>query len=302
MDGWMGNERSISGIVAAVMTPFDAAGDLDADAARALLRVLEARGVHGLFVAGSTGEAWALEDDERVRLAELALEIARGEIPVLAGSGRSATRSAVGLGKRLAAAGVDAIVLPPPEFVHPSEPELFDHFGEIAAGVRCGVVLYNIPQLAGYPITPALAARVAGACPNLCALKDTSGDLTTTLAFRAALPQRVAVLTGADPLLLPVLLAGGQGAVLGSASVFPQLSVAVFEHWRAGDTAAAQQAQSRLLPFWLFAARTTLPAAYKAAARMLGLPAGEPRHPVAALAADREAELRRVLTSMGLLP
>lgn len=295
-------DGALAGIIPAVVTPFDASGALDVGAAGTILRHLKAGGVHGFFVAGSTGEAWALDDDERVRLAAVAVEVAGGDVPVFAGSGRPSTRATVALAARLAAAGVDAIVLPPPDFVRPSETELLDHFGAAAGAVRCGVVLYNIPQLTGYGLSAALAGRAAGACDGLQALKDSSGDFTLTCEFRRALPDRVAVFTGSDPLLLPLLQAGGQGAVLGSAGVFPELAVAVYERWRAGDLAGAQEAQSRLLPFSLFT-RTcgaTFPAAYKAAAEIVGLPAGAPRRPVAPLAADRRRELERILASMGV--
>ncbi len=296
-----GAVTEIGGIIPAVVSPFDESGAVDWEVARVILQTLKKHGVNGLFVAGSTGEAWALDDDERVRLAEIAVEVADGDVRVLAGSGRSSTRATVALAKRLAAAGVDGVVLPPPDFVRPKEEELLVHFAEVATAVSCTVALYNIPQLTGYGLSPALAARVADAAGNVRALKDSSGDITLTLDFRRRLPDRVAVLTGADPLLLPLLLAGGQGAVLGSASVFPELALAVFERWRRKDLLGAQEAQSRLLPFWLFAQRTTLPAAYKAAAEIVGLPAGVPRRPVAPLSPDQRNTLREVLKSMGVL-
>ncbi len=289
----------LAGIVPAVITPFDGAGALDIAAARTILQRLKEQGVHGFFVAGSTGEAWALDDDERIRLAELALEVAGGAVPVFTGSGRASTRATLALARRLAAAGVDAVVLPPPDFVRPKEDELLAYFGEVAAAVPCKVVLYNIPQFTGYGLSPALVGRVAAACENLAALKDSCGDLTLTLEFRRVLPERVGVFTGADPLVLAVLLGGGQGAVLGSASVFPALSLAVFDAWRTGNLAAARDAQARLLPFWLFARGPTFPAAYKAAAELLGLPAGIPRAPVPPLAASQREELARVLTAIG---
>ena len=291
--------NTLAGIIPAAVTPFDAGGALDLGAARVIFRYLKEQGVHGLFVAGSTGESWSLDDDERVRLAEVAVDVARGDIPVFVGSGRSATRATIALALRCSAAGVDAVVLPPPDFVRPSEDELLAHFAAVAAAVRCQVVLYNIPQFTGYALTPALAARVAAACENLVAVKDSCGDLTLTLELRRMLPERVAVFTGADPLLLPVLLGGGQGAVLGSASVFPALSLAVFDAWRGGDLVRAREAQSRLLPFWLFARGSTFPAAYKAAAALLGLPAGAPRAPVTPLSAERSEELRRLLAAIG---
>jgi len=293
--------KELAGIIPAAITPFDPSGAVDLAAARVLFGRLKGHGVHGLFVAGSTGESWSLDDDERVRLAEVALDVAGGDIPVVVGSGRSSTRAALALATRCAAAGVDAVVLPPPDFVRPTEDELLAHFAAVAAAVRCKIVLYNIPQFTGYGLTPTLAARVAAACENLAAIKDSCGDLTLTLEFRRLLPERIAVFTGADPLLLAVLLGGGQGAVLGSASVFPALSLAVFDAWRRGDLAAAREAQKRLLPFWLFARGATFPAAYKAAAELLGLPAGRPRAPVAPLPATQLDELKRVLAAIGAL-
>src|SRR5262249_42458087 len=192
----------LAGIIHAVITPFDSAGALDCGALRTVLQRLKDQGVHGFFVAGSTGEAWALDDDERVQVAELALEVAGGAVPVFTGSGRSSTRATLALARRLEAAGVDSIVLPPPDFVRPRDDELLAHFGEVASAVSCGVVLYNIPQFTGYGLSPALVGRVAAACENFVALKDSCGDLTLTLEFRRALPERVAVFTGADPLLL----------------------------------------------------------------------------------------------------
>src|SRR4029453_8606446 len=101
-----------------------------------------------------------------------------------------------------AAAGVDGVVLPPPDFVRPKDDELLAHFAEVAGAVSSKIVLYNIPQFTGYGLSVALVSRVAAACDNFAALKDSCGELTLTLEFRRVLPERVALFTGADPLLL----------------------------------------------------------------------------------------------------
>jgi 4-hydroxy-tetrahydrodipicolinate synthase len=291
----------LRGVFSAMITPFDRNENVDEGAFETLLNWTISKGVNGVFVVSSTGESWALSFEEKVRLFQLAVAVVKGRVPVIAGVGVPSTREAVRLAEAAQAAGVDSLCAVPPSFVRPTQDELVAHYSALAQASTLPLLLYNIPMLAGNVLGAPAVRILAERFPQIAGIKDSSGDLTLLNDLVLQRRPDFSVVTGIDTLVLPGLLAGGQGAILGSANVCPQLALDIVRLFDAGRLEDARAVQNRLTRFWLAMGLGSFPAPVKAAVELLGLPAGAPRRPVMSLDADRREALRRELRAMGVI-
>lgn len=288
----------LRGVYAAMITPFDKNENVDEKACETLLNWTIGKGINGVFVVSSTGESWALSFDEKVWLFQLAVAVVKKRVPVIAGVGVPSTREATRLAEAAQAAGVDYLCAAPPSFVRPTQDELITHYSALAETTSVPLLLYNIPLLAGNVLSTPAVRILAERFPRIAGIKDSSGDLTLLNDLLLQRRPDFSVVPGIDTLVLPGLLAGSQGAILGSANVCPELALEVVRLFDAGRLAEAWVVQNRLTRFWLAMGLGSFPAPVKAAMELLGLPAGAPRSPIAPLAADRRETLRRELQAM----
>jgi 4-hydroxy-tetrahydrodipicolinate synthase len=291
----------LRGVFSAMITPFDKNENVDEQAMETLLNWSINKGVNGVFVVSSTGESWALSFEEKVRLFQFAVAVVKKRVPVIAGVGVPSTREAVRLAEAAQAAGVDYLCAVPPSFVRPTQDELVAHYSALAQATTVPLLLYNIPMLAGNVLGTPAVRFLTERFPRIVGIKDSSGDLTLLNDLLLQRRSDFSVVTGIDTLVLPGLLAGSQGAILGSANVCPELALEVVRLFDAGKLAEAWTVQNRLTRFWLAMSLGSFPAPVKAAVELLGLPAGAPRRPVAPLDADRREALRRELQAMGVV-
>lgn len=290
----------LRGIYSAMITPFDKNENIDEKAYEAIINWTIGKGITGVFTVASTGESWALSVEEKIRLFQLTVAIVQNRVPVIAGVGAPATRESIQLAEAAQKAGVDYLCAAPPSFVRPNQDEMIAHFGAIARATNTPLILYNIPMLAGNilgtPGVKTLTERFA----QIIGIKDSGGDLTVLNDLVIGRRSDFSVVTGIDTLVLPGLLAGSQGAILGSANVCPDLSLQVLRLFDEGRWEEARQLQNRLTRFWLAMGLGSFPAPVKAAMELIGLPAGAPRAPVAPLDEARRELLRRELHEMGV--
>lgn len=291
----------LRGVYAAMITPFDKNENVDEKACETLLNWTIGKGINGVFVVSSTGESWALSFEEKVRLFQLAVAVVKKRVPVIAGVGVPSTREATRLAEAAQAAGVDYLCAAPPSFVRPTQDELITHYSALAETTSVPLLLYNIPLLAGNVLSTPAVRILAERFPRIAGIKDSSGDLTLLNDLLLRRRPDFSVVPGIDTLVLPGLLAGSQGAILGSANVCPELTLEVARLFDAGRLAEAWVVQNRLTRFWLAMGLGSFPAPVKAAMELLGLPAGAPRRPIAPLDTDRRETLRRELQAMGVV-
>lgn len=292
----------LRGIIPPVVTPMTADQELDLPGLRKHIDLMLARGVHGIFVLGTTGEFYALDEREKLLVVVDAIAHVGGRSPVFVGTGAETTREVIRLTKmaeREGAAGVSVIT---PYFIKPNQSELADHFRRVAESTSLPVVLYNNPATCGgLAIEPETVARLAEV-PNVVGIKDSSGDLQNTIEIIRQTPRdRFSVLNGRDTLILAALQAGAQGAIPASCNIAPDLCVGIYESFTRGEIEAAREFQSRLHGVRMAMALGTGNGAVKEAMTLLGRSAGPMRAPVMPFGDAQKAKLKAILEKAGLL-
>lgn len=294
--------RALDGILAPAATPFDANGDLLPAAFRANVHAHVAAGLSGIVVAGSSGEAPLLAEDERGVL----LELARGEVPddrwLVAGVGGESTRLTIARARAAAQRGADRVLVVAPHYFGTGvmTPEaLRAHFLRVADASPIPVLLYNIPKFAHLVLEPALVHELARH-GNVAGMKDSAGDLEQLAGYLEAQGPGFTVLTGHAPTLARVVAMGVRGAVLAVSLFAPDLALETLQLARAGDAAGAAAAQERLTPLGRDVAGALGPAGIKAAMDLVGLEGGAPRAPLLPLSAEARARVARLLRDAGI--
>ena len=239
-----------SGMMPALVTPFDGRGELDLGATEAILERHVAAGVDGIVALGSTGEFSHLEGNERRYFAERVAGILDGRVPLVVGVGTSGTREAISLSRHAESAGADAVVAVSPFYWGVGEEALFQHFAAVSKSVSIPTMIYNFPMLTGIDLSPALVRRLAEECPNVTGIKDTVQVYMHTVdVIRDVKPVRpdFSVLVGFEDQILPSLLAGSDGAISGLSNIAPELFVNLVRAFEDGDLQRAAELHRRVL-------------------------------------------------------
>lgn len=245
----------LSGSITALATPFTAAGpldgDIDFDAWERLLRAQLASGTQVIVVAGSTGEANALSDDEYEALLRRAVEIVGKRIPVLAGTGLSNTAKTIALTRRAAACGADAALVVTPPYVRPTQAGLVAHYRAVADDGALPVVLYNVPGRTGCDLLPATVATLVDH-PRIVAIKEARAEPERMAELMALRSPGFAVLSGDDPTATRAMLAGADGVISVASNAIPASMRRLCDLARGGHRAEAQSLDAELQPVFDF--------------------------------------------------
>ncbi|HEV7759099.1 MAG TPA: 4-hydroxy-tetrahydrodipicolinate synthase, partial [Acidimicrobiales bacterium] len=204
----MGSAR-FGKVLTAMVTPFDDDGALDLDGAAQLARWLVAHGNDGLVVAGTTGEAPTLSDDEKVELWQAVRQAV--DVPLLAGTGSNDTRHTIGLSERAAGCGVDGLLVVAPYYNRPPQSGLDAHMRAVAAATDLPVVMYDVPSRTARRIEVDTIVRLAREVPTIVGLKDARGNPTEAARIAADTPDDFDLYSGDDGLTLPLLSVGAVG-------------------------------------------------------------------------------------------
>ncbi|MGR6090348.1 dihydrodipicolinate synthase family protein [Brevibacterium sp. CSND-B09] len=282
---------SISGILAAIATPFDGDENLVESALRAHVRRQLDAGIHGIFALGTNGEFYAQSADERAEAARIVIDEVAGAVPVVIGAGAATTRETIAIAADAAAAGADALSIITPYFAAASQVEIENHFRAVADSVDVPVIVYNIPARTGNVVAPATLEKLA-AVDNITAVKDSSGNFDTILQYLERTDRETFdVISGNDSLILWTLLAGGAGGISGIANIYPQTMASIYDLFVAGDTDAARTAQDSIRPIRNCLALGNPNTVVKAAANERGFGLGPARAPFNALSDEAKKQV-----------
>jgi 4-hydroxy-2-oxoglutarate aldolase len=285
----------LEGVLAPVVTPFDdRTGEVDRVGFERNLRAHAKAGLHGVVVAGSTGEAPLLDEAERAALVASARAVLPDDRLVIAGAGAESTRTALRLARRAATEGADAVIVVSPHYYGEAMTPhaLLAHYRRVADESRIPVVLYNIPKYMHFALPAGVVAELARH-DNVVGIKDSSGDLGLLAGYLTARSDAFRVLTGSGASFTPALAHGAAGGILAVSTFAPGLALEAYDASVRGDREGAVAAQERLGPLAAEIVGGFGVAGVKAALDYVGLAGGAPRPPLLPL---RGAEREHVAT------
>lgn len=284
-------------ILTAMVTPFDATGEIDWNATENLINYLIANGTDGLVVSGTTGESPTLSEQEKLDLFRFAVKVVDGRVPVIAGTGSYNTRDSIILTKQAENAGVDGIMLVTPYYNKPSQEGMYQHFKAIAQSTSLPIVLYNIPGRSVVNLSVETVIRLS-AIRNIVAIKEASGNLDAMAEIIEKTPEDFSLYSGDDGLTLPTLAIGGTGVISVAAHIIGNEMQAMIHKFQSGNLAGAAKDHRKLLPIMKVLFATPNPTSVKAALNSNGIPVGGVRLPMIPLNDGELAVLHSVLNTL----
>ena len=282
-------------IVTAMITPFDAAGNVDLAEAQRLAKWLVERGNDGLVIAGSTGEGMALDARERGALIGAVKNAVGSSAVVIANVGTSDTRSTISAARHAQESKADALLVVVPPYNKPTQSGMIAHYSAIASAAPIPIMVYNIPGRTAANMLPETLLEIHARNRNVSGVKESSGDLKQIGTILRDRPEGFAVLAGDDHLFLPCLAMGADGVVGVASHLCSREYRAMFEAFHAGDTTKAAAIHASLLGLIDTLFQTTSPIAIKWAMNQLGFSAGECRLPLDGMPDALAAKLRPLL-------
>ena len=289
-----------TGTGTALVTPFRTDGSLDEPALRRLVERQIRAGVEFLVPCGTTGESPTLTHQEHLRLVEITVEVAKGEIPVLAGAGGYNTAEVIALARELAALGADGILSVTPYYNKPTQEGLFQHYRAIAEAVSLPIILYSVQGRTGVNIEPSTVKRLAE-IENIVGIKEASGNVSQMAAILNAVPENFIVLSGDDAITLSLIALGGRGVISVVSNEIPAEMSQLVRLALHGDYAGARAIHRRYHPLMEINFVESNPIPVKAAMAEMGLLEAVWRLPLVAPKVENRARVRAVLESLGLV-
>ncbi len=288
------------GSMVALVTPMHADGALDAAALRRLVDFHVENGTDALVVVGTTGESATLDLDEHCEVIRLAVEQARGRLPVIAGTGANATSEAIELTRCAEGAGADACLLVTPYYNKPTQEGLYRHFKAVAEAVPVPQILYNVPGRTACDLLPETVERLAP-IPNIVGIKEATGNLDRARDILRRCGDRLDLYSGDDATALDCILLGAKGDISVTANVAPRLMHEMCALARAGRESEARAINARLLGLHknLFIESNPIPV--KWALQQMGLVEGGIRLPLTPLAERYHETVRQAMRMAGAM-
>lgn len=242
--------KRFRGVYTALITPFTLGGLVDEESMARIIDHQIRDGIDGLVPCGTTGESPTLSHAEHDRVVALTVELARGRVPVIAGTGSNATSEAIRLSKHAEHSGVDAVLLVNPYYNKPTQKGLFLHFKAIAESVSIPCVLYNIKGRTGVNLETDTLARLAQECSNIVAVKEASGSIDQMRSVIGRKLKDFTVLSGDDNMAVDLIEAGGDGVISVAANLLPSMIHEMIHLALDGDIVAARAKERLLSPFF----------------------------------------------------
>lgn len=278
-------------------TPFQADGQLDLDAFARLIQGQLAGGTQGLVVAGSTGEAHALSDDELALVVAKAIAVVAGRVPLLVGTGSANTAKTIAATRRARDLGADAALIVTPYYVRPTQQGLLQHYRAIADAVELPIVLYNVPGRTGCDLLPATVAQLA-AHPRIVAIKEAVADAQRMQDLLALRSFSFQVLSGDDGSACRALLAGADGVISVANNLVPAQFRALCDAARGGHRDRAEALDAQLQPLFDALGLESNPIPLKWGLSTQGLGSAQPRLPLVELSVSHRERLRELLSTL----
>ncbi|HEY2457203.1 MAG TPA: 4-hydroxy-tetrahydrodipicolinate synthase [Candidatus Acidoferrum sp.] len=288
-----------TGCGTAMVTPFRQSGSLDEVCLRRLIQRQIDQGIDFLVPCGTTGESPTLSHVEHLRVVQIAVEMAEGNIPVLAGAGGYNTAEIIAMAREVASIGADGILSVTPYYNKPTQEGLYQHFKAIAASTQLPIILYSVQGRTGVNIEPATVKRLAE-IDNIVGIKEASGNISQMSTILNCVPDDFIVLSGDDAITLPLIALGGRGVISVVSNEIPADMTQLVHLALKNDFAGARQLHRRFLPLMEVNFIESNPIPVKAAMAEMKLLEPVWRLPLVPPKPECLARIRAVLASLGL--
>ena len=289
-----------SGAMTAMVTPFKNKA-IDEEAFRAFIEWQISEGIHGLVPCGTTGESATLSHAEHEQVIEICIDQVAGRIPVLAGAGSNNTEEAIALTKFAQKAGADGALLITPYYNKPTQEGLYRHYKAIATAVDFPLVPYNVPGRTGCNMLPPTVAKLAEEFPNICGIKEATGDMAQASMVLESVPARFSLLSGDDLTAFPAIMLGGRGVISVTSNIAPARVVAMCNACMSGDVVKARELHHALFPLNKAMFMVSNPIPVKTALNMMGKMSSEMRLPLCEMNEEEQKKLTDILKEQGII-
>lgn len=291
---------AFTGAGVALVTPFKD-GKVDFPALESLIEWQLENEIDAVISCGTTGEASTLSEKEKLKVVKFTVDKVGGRVPVIAGAGSNDTNHAAELGKAMADAGADGLLMVTPYYNKCSQKGLIEHYLTVANQISIPMIIYSVPGRTGVNISPFVVSKLCSH-PNICGIKEASGDISQAVAIARYCSRQFALYSGNDDCTVPILSLGGRGVISTVANIVPREMHQMVQDYLGGSTESAAQSQVALksLIDAVFAEVNPIP--IKAALAMMGKIQMEYRLPLCEPTEETIERLRREMKLYGLLP
>lgn len=286
------------GLYVALVTPFTHDGNIHRDVLKRLVQFHVEQGTDGMVVCGTTGESACLSAEEQAEVLDLAMREAAGRIKIVAGAGARSTRKTVENVKAAREAGADGALVVTPYYNKPGQEGLYRHFLTVAECCDIPIMLYNVPSRTGVDLLPETVVRLAE-LPNIAAIKEATADIDRLTDLVRLCSDKIDVLSGHDPNLLPALSVGCNGIVSVVGNLVPRDLKELFRLFEAKEMSAAVYLHQRLFGLCRALTLETNPIPIKEALNLLGWEVGSVRPPLAPISESNRVRLKKSLLEYG---
>lgn len=289
----------IKGSLVAIVSPMHEDGSLDFESLRRLVEWHIGEGTNAIVIVGTTGESPTVDPEEHIELVRTTVQVARGRIPVVAGTGANSTREAIELTTHARKVGADATLQVVPYYNKPNQEGQYRHFAAVAEAVDLPMILYNVPARTSADLGVETTLRLAKV-PGIVGLKDATGDLARAGQLLRRLPPTFALYSGNDDSALALMLLGGQGVISVTANVAPKLMRQMCDAALSSDLAKARALNARLMPLHTMLFVESNPIPVKWALQRMGKIEGGIRLPLVPLSPSGREAVQAALDEVAL--
>lgn len=296
----MKKKQLFTGSGVAIVTPMYPDGSINYEAFRTLIEFQINNSTDAIIVCGTTGEASTLNDIEHLDVIEYCVKTVNKRVPVIAGTGSNDTRHAIELSKEASIRGADGLLQVTPYYNKANPSGIIRHFTTIADAVGLPVILYNVPSRTGMTITPAMYKELS-AHPLILATKEASGDISHIANVAAVCGNDLAIYSGNDDQIVPIMALGAIGVISVLANVVPQDIHDICHLYLSGRMEDSLALQLQHIPLNNAMFSEVNPVPVKEAVNMMGYNAGPCRLPLGEMDSVKKEQLRKIMQNAGLV-
>lgn len=282
----------------AIVTPFTKDG-VNFEEFKKMIEFQIKEGADAIIVCGTTGESSTMSMDEKKEIIKFAIDVANKRIPIIAGTGSNCTKSAIEMSKYAESIGADAVLLVTPYYNKTTQDGLIAHYTAIANSISIPVILYNVPSRTGLNILPKTCLELSKV-ENIVAIKEASGNLSQIAEIANICKDNLAIYSGNDDQIVPILSLGGLGVISVLSNIVPKDVHNMVKYYFDGDTKNATKLQLDTLKFTNALFSEVNPIPVKAALNMIGFDAGIPRLPLIEMSEKGKENLKQEMINYGI--